>query len=1661
MNSELDNYLNIIRNLKCNVRSGYKAPHKAVYLISIIDLISEGIITQNRFLIEENLVKCFENNWKKYVGRSPYFSCNIWNPIYYMEQNIVVHRPKIEFNKTVPSSIRKCNEVFEFHEIPMSLWTLLLEKKNQIIIKNLLITTFLTENSSSIFSMIESDVDSKELLDNSRKDENRTGQIQCKWIGANREIKVQGINLYRGNFYIGNSFVIHSNNSYHIQSFYNNRNLHSAVINPELPISKGIITKKKFSSYSELSESQRNIYLLWLGNIIPTKDMPDDILLFHLWGIQIRLFLDSDTTDSDREELIETLISIRTELSSKSNIKLHINKIIDTVISIFYVNKVSKFNLSDIHLNEYESILISLNSEIDPEKAFQIFISVYPQYFEKDIFPEIKQYFHKNFKSRTLKHKKITEFNVIRVPVKYVFKSNFIPECIDVEYPRCCSMVSSSQSYSISLFFEKVIKAFTENPTKNKEKSSQKSVVLSKNINTSNIALDSSDKKQGIMTDDIVNESTNNQATEKRVVTEFNKENSVIDIRETTHDQIINETDTSYELYQKDLLIQKGENTCTISDLRRRGTHKNKACIKPSRQLEDFSNNSMNNSINMRDCNYVDKHKLFYQILKTRGLCDLDNNTPLWKLKITEDEYTLLKYLLILHSDKLSDYGIEAALCYAEWWRRDYSGGIPSKEEVAEAIGLESSYAMDLFDSAYKELKTRKYSFLKNQNRTEYFRTLLNLGGLPVNYIKRNNNLGNFTRFLKGLVRELSAINHDFHNEDNSFVKQLNCISYLPNSFKNDNIYDVSFQIADAIISNDTDKLPYDDSDESLKELTNSLRKEYTQYKREKKYRPLSLHWKIHTTSDGRGLMYVNLDNIKDISSNSIPGLNPYTCYEFDLFISGVLVGKYSRNDVKYNEENHIEFATYTKITTGVSQDVLWDGSPVVEIKVRCDNDERLFLTIAGCYPPNFDYPQVFQMLDDNVFVKSETANSENNIVIFNSNWIAQDSSTININNICYNLIQFSESVNLKSKLDGEVCTITNKFSNYSVEFSGNYIPWIEKSNYKLLQTLPRIKVYDKEKNTVTNFKTKYKQRNDKSNQWYNLSKACSLSSGIVDFKVEFPDGRYEIESFYFIGDLNFQSEKETASSTEISCNFSGDFSVEIEKIEYADIVSLGPNNWRINKVPNSVVCPTLCSFRVYNKNTHVLKLSISIPFDGITITDIWGNIVHDRSIISLSNLANYYIVSHGSKYRSIEVSYYSEKNYDSTDIKHLRSKVQEGHVSLLDYSDLIHRIFNLYGANSFDRSSSVVFNISGKEIYIRKFVLESYMEEKFVLIQEIAADKDEVYNYDGSLYALPTEGNVDIIDYNPIRLCQIDTNKFELPENPTYKELMLFSGPDAKDRIIPKFFNNNVWDSDMPSILKSSSIKELWMSYLGNEDHIDGSHWKKLCKSYEICCKYNLPFTTFVGFKLIADDAVLLVKFITSMCLNGYTNILINEIDRFEQELVVAIHWIPSKYWQMEVNNLIDKYSNPSIFGLIVEQLVSLIKDLLNATVSTEISNDIVRYINGDSLTQEDRFTKSDINKYRSEIRGISDTNSDLPKANFYLKGDYYPFTQMPVYCIVMIESAMCAAENISLTNNHTSLFELKNKGVARVVNFYRKYFRELYCKIFLKALKLIDNNK
>lgn len=146
-------------------------------------------------------------------------------------------------------------------------------------------------------------------------------------------------------------------------------------------------------------------------------------------------------------------------------------------------------------------------------------------------------------------------------------------------------------------------------------------------------------------------------------------------------------------------------------------------------------------------------------LLKKRGLkeCLL----PLWKLKITEEEFKELRELLEKQTHVMSmcnnpfiTLSKECTLFFAEYWRRLYVDGKHSKQMVYDA--LESTrHNVNLCDEFYEAarrgarlLKIEKY----DGGRADPLNDMLYQGGLPMKLVTANVSNSVWDRFTRGLV---------------------------------------------------------------------------------------------------------------------------------------------------------------------------------------------------------------------------------------------------------------------------------------------------------------------------------------------------------------------------------------------------------------------------------------------------------------------------------------------------------------------------------------------------------------------------------------------------------------------------------------------------------------------------------------------------------------------------------------------------------------------------------------------------------------------------------------------------------------------------------------------------------------------------------------------
>lgn len=148
----------------------------------------------------------------------------------------------------------------------------------------------------------------------------------------------------------------------------------------------------------------------------------------------------------------------------------------------------------------------------------------------------------------------------------------------------------------------------------------------------------------------------------------------------------------------------------------------------------------------------------FNDLLIARGISECP--LPLWKLKITEEEFKHLRTLLEKQTYEKSRYNPfspfrkECTLFFAEYWRRLYVDGKHRKQMVYDA--LESTrHNVNLCDKLYeaacqgaKSLKIEEY----NGGRADPLNDMLYQGGLPMKLVTANVSNSVWDRFTRGLV---------------------------------------------------------------------------------------------------------------------------------------------------------------------------------------------------------------------------------------------------------------------------------------------------------------------------------------------------------------------------------------------------------------------------------------------------------------------------------------------------------------------------------------------------------------------------------------------------------------------------------------------------------------------------------------------------------------------------------------------------------------------------------------------------------------------------------------------------------------------------------------------------------------------------------------------
>lgn len=161
-------YSEAFGRLHTNVCRGHRAPHKALLLLSVIDLIERGVVSSPRIELSDSLIATFNRNSKRYFVNRSRFKPEIGKPFFHMQSepfwrlipaSAVSASPvslAAEPSLPIPTaklpkavySISGLREAFSCAVIDPELFTLLQDHDSRVLLRTQLISTYLSAQSS-------------------------------------------------------------------------------------------------------------------------------------------------------------------------------------------------------------------------------------------------------------------------------------------------------------------------------------------------------------------------------------------------------------------------------------------------------------------------------------------------------------------------------------------------------------------------------------------------------------------------------------------------------------------------------------------------------------------------------------------------------------------------------------------------------------------------------------------------------------------------------------------------------------------------------------------------------------------------------------------------------------------------------------------------------------------------------------------------------------------------------------------------------------------------------------------------------------------------------------------------------------------------------------------------------------------------------------------------------------------------------------------------------------------------------------------------------------------------------------------------------------------------------------------------------------------------
>lgn len=1007
--------------------------------------------------------------------------------------------------------------------------------------------------------------------------------------------------------------------------------------------------------------------------------------------------------------------------------------------------------------------------------------------------------------------------------------------------------------------------------------------------------------------------------------------------------------------------------------------------------------------------------EFFSTILANRSLVKHDGRS-LWKYNLSDLEFAQLQSKL----NQVRLYNLDArdaALYFAEWWKRNYNGGSPRIQDVFNSLGREENKDVTadvLYEYARIGALTLGVKWIQKQN-TLYFRTLLLQGGIPIKHVAENKSY--YQEFLLALL-ELKP------NTIEEIALQPQLLKLLPVSSRNDTIYENCLSIINSILNNEDTYTALLESNSVLKEIQTALQVRKHQLSKTARAMRPKIFWvldmkdsvaKVHLRI-GFGSKYTaySLSEILNLSETADERT-------YHLYLDERLICSFRKTlggDYRTEWEN---------------QNLLrWNPAGLSPQFYCICNDERWEINDLIPVHPTIHTPTLWTNFGDNEWrlVKGNAINSTNALLILPTDWqlSAEQNDLVRIDGHALKAIQFEGEVSATKA--GLTYQYFSNVDSFEWNIRSEKPSWMRKTDTVVVNSQLRLYVYDSEGKIVAPKSYKVHFRSAGSNSLWQLSDGHNpLPLGLIDVKIE-RNGIIAYDAAYNIGGLKLEISDQKLDSATLKWNDRHSFNITIaESSRFSATTS--NNGFRLQLNTEQLSVPDSIPFKLKHGNQRALNFDIATPFSGIGLVDKDGILLNEGVILTFNDLQGIRILTTNTE--ETVVKFWNKLREQVV----ISKTIHFAHQPLINFKEELQRLFYLADIMKYDNIVMIeVLNGNLKRSYCIK--------EFSHAINDVSTQFERKIMMEGTgdplqLFAVPL--NCKFEDIQLLGLHTDEENYHHLSEKITNGQFIIISNISNGKQLQPRFINT---DPEYEGKSSSERISQLHTVLL--ESDYSSLPWKELQAYYTICLQQQIPFSTFDQIRAIGHSSKLAVKAFFFLGINqeNTDEFIQKQVDELEQDLGFYFHWIQKEDWENAV---------VAAEIWIGREYADCLYELMGKYFQEANLNALYLHIGGQKINNATRVTNQVINEARAKLG--ERVLTELPQHTPHTTRDYnipvdnnYPVKLLLRAPIAIAESIKGIAEK-SIWEDNDFVSNLR-----RNIQYAQFVAPDLYTKVLYHCL-------